>query len=114
MNVLRVNPGVEFLTIAPGGFAILASLEQTAQLVGHDIVITSACDGKHSGPDDPHHRGMAYDIRTHDVPDKTDLLETLESILADYGADRFYAFIEDPGTDNEHIHVQVKKGTEYP
>jgi hypothetical protein len=26
----------------------------------------------------------------------------------------FYAFLEAPGTANEHIHVQVRKGTQYP
>jgi hypothetical protein len=30
------------------------------------------------------------------------------------GWDRFYGFLESPGTDNEHFHVQVKKGTVYP
>jgi hypothetical protein len=108
--VVRVKPGVLFTVIAPGGFEILSALTMAAGTAGHDLTITSACDGEHSGPDDPHHRGEAYDIRTHDLPDKTAVLEDIIQLL---GA-RFYAFLEDPDTDNEHIHAQVAKGTTYP
>ena len=117
MNVVRVKPGVLFTVIAPGGFAILSALEYSAAELGEDITITSACDGEHSGPDDPHHKGEAYDVRTHDLmttEQKEDLLVAVENELATRKVHGFYAFIEDPGTDNEHIHVQVAKGTTYP
>ena len=108
--VVRVKPGVEFTTIAPGGFAMLAAFEYTADKISHDLTITSACDGNHSGPTDPHHRGEAYDVRTHDLPDKNLALTTIQTYLGE----RFYAFLEDPDTENEHIHCQVRKGTVYP
>ena len=107
---VRVKPGVEFAVIAPGGFVILAAIQETAISLSHDLTITSGTDGEHSGPNDPHHRGEAYDIRTHDLLDKSAALDKIESILGD----KFFAFLEDPGTDNEHIHAQVKKGTTYP
>jgi hypothetical protein len=109
--VLRVKPGVEFQVIAPGGFRILAALDMAAQALNHDITITSGTDGQHSGPDDPHHRGEAYDVRTHDLPDKQALLNELNDLL---GTTAFYAFIEDAGTENEHIHCQVTRGTVFP
>lgn len=108
--VVRVKPGVQFTLIAPGGFRILAALNYTVDKIAHDLTVTSACDGEHSGPDDPHHRGEAYDIRTHDLPDKHLALASIQEFLGD----RFYAFLEDPDTDNEHIHAQVRKGTVYP
>jgi hypothetical protein len=113
MNLVTVKPGVLFTVIAPGGFVILSAIQQCAERLALDLVITSACDGEHSGPADPHHRGEAYDIRTHNfTPDqKSGVLANLMSTL---GWDRFYGFLESPGTDNEHIHVQVKKGTTYP
>lgn len=117
MNVVRVKPGVLFTVIAPGGFAILAALDYAAFVLDEDITITSACDGEHSGPDDPHHKGEAYDIRTHDLmseEQKEDLLEAVQNELNGHGVGKFYSFIEDPGTPNEHIHVQVAKGTTYP
>lgn len=112
-GVLRVKDGVEFTTIAPGGFRILQALNLTANITGHDLFITSACDGCHSGLLDPHHRGEAFDIRTHDftTDEKLAVLDTLRSQLT---PGRFYAFLEAPNTDNEHIHVQVTKGTTYP
>jgi hypothetical protein len=113
MSVVRVKDGIEFTMIAPGGFRILSAIDQIAAKIGMDLTITSACDGEHSGPNDPHHRGEAYDVRSHDFPDaeKTDFLNSVMTIL---GWDRFFGFLEAPGTDNEHFHFQVKKGTVYP
>jgi hypothetical protein len=113
MGVLRIKNGVEFTTIAPGGFRILAALDQAAKLSTVDLWITSACDGEHSGPADPHPKGEAYDVRTHDLEParKNGLVKFVMSIL---GFERFYGFLEDAGTPNEHAHFQVKKGTEYP
>jgi hypothetical protein len=110
--VVRTKPGVSFSIIAPGGFRILSAIDQTAQKLNCDLTITSACDGTHSGPNDPHHRGEAYDVRTHDfsAEQKQLVLAQLITILGD----RFYVFLESPGSDNEHIHAQVRKGTVYP
>ncbi len=111
--VVRTKAAVLFTLIAPGGFRILSAIDQTAQKLDCDLIITSACDGTHSGPDDPHHRGEAYDIRSHDLSteQKDRVLAQIMTIL---GWDHFYGFLEAPGTDNEHFHVQVKKGTVYP
>jgi hypothetical protein len=112
-RVLRVKEGVQFTVIAPGGFRILEALSCCARKLGIDLTITSACDGTHSGPTDPHHRGEAYDVRTHDMSGdlKPVILNALGALLP---TSNFYAFLEAPGTANEHIHVQVRKGTQYP
>jgi hypothetical protein len=112
-GVVRVKEGVLFTVIAPAGFRILSAIDQTAASMGRDLTITSACDGMHSGPDDPHKTGEAYDVRTQDLPDdqKTVLLHGIISTL---GWTYFYAFLEDAGTINEHLHCQRKKGTVYP
>lgn len=112
MGCTYFKSGVLFTVIAPGGFRILSAIDQTAALLDLDLVITSACDGTHSGPTDPHHRGEAYDVRSHDLePDVKDkVLATLIKILGP----EFYVFLESPGTDNEHFHGQVRKGTTYP
>lgn len=108
---VRVKLGVLFTIIAPAGFHILSALDMIARQAGHDLTITSACDGEHSGPDDPHKRGEAYDIRTHDLMDKDYILSRIQLVL---GEDRFFAFLEDPNSENEHIHCQLKKGVLYP
>jgi hypothetical protein len=110
---IRAKTGVLFTVIAPGGFHILSAIDQVATKLDCDLVITSACDGEHSGPDDPHHRGEAYDVRSHDFSQaQKDLV--LAQAMNILGRDRFFGFIEAPSTDNEHFHIQVAKGAVYP
>ena len=130
-GVVRVKDGVQFTTIAPAWFALLAALTTAARLCRMDLTITSACDGAHSGPDDPHHRGEAYDVRTHDYSDAvTDALlyHVLELLRPPGEAQatpvpgtprslalaQWFGFIESPGTSNEHLHVQLRRGRVYP
>ena len=113
-GVVRLKDGVQFSTIAPAGFRILSAIDQCAAALNINLVITSACDGEHSGPADPHHTGEAYDVRTHDFPNDALKKQVLDSIMWKLGWDQFYGFLEAPGTSNEHIHVQRKKGTVYP
>ena len=111
--VVRTKPGVLFTVIASGGFRILSAIDQTAQKLNCDLVITSACDGIHSGLNDPHHRGEAYDVRTHDFSfDQKQLI--LAQIMTLLGREHFFGFLESPGSDNEHFHFQVRRGTVYP
>jgi hypothetical protein len=106
----RVMPDGEIRNLAPGGIALLSALDLTAKEIEHDLTVTSALDGTHSGPDDPHLHGNALDIRTHDLPDPEHALQTL---IVQLGP-RFYAFMEDAESDNAHIHCQVARGTVYP
>jgi hypothetical protein len=114
LSVLRVKSGVLFTVIAPGGFRILSAIDQAcAKLNIGDFVVSSACDGVHSGPADPHHDGNAYDLRSHDfTADQKDVI--LANVMTTLGWDRFYGFLESPGTDDEHFHFQTKKGVPYP
>jgi hypothetical protein len=111
MALLLTKPGVEFTVIAPAGFQILWALQEIARDGNQDLTITSACDGLHSGVDDPHHRGEAYDLRCHDFPDPALLLQDVQHVL---GTGTFFSFIEDEGTPEEHIHIQLRKGMSYP
>lgn len=112
-GVVLVKDGVQFTKIAPGGFRILSAIDYAALTLSVNLTITSACDGTHSGPNDPHLRGEAYDVRSHDfdVVEKKDVLDT---IMAQLGFSEFYGFLEAPDTENEHFHFQVKRGTIYP
>lgn len=111
MNCVRVKPGVEFGELTTAGIHMLSALDMIARQNKHDITVTSARDGDHSGPDDPHKKGNAFDVRTHDLPDKEVVLQSLKSYL---GTEKFYAFLESSNTENEHIHVQLAKLAEYP
>jgi hypothetical protein len=128
---VRVKGGVQFTLISPAGFRILAAVERAARVLRLTLVITSACDGAHSGPADPHHRGDAFDIRTHDWAEalKDGVLRFIIQELNDDGpagilpvpgiprslaTSRYFGFIEQPGTPNEHIHVQLRHNATYP
>lgn len=108
---VHTKPGCQFAVIAPAGFHILAAIDNIAQWDLLTVTITSGTDGTHGtaatpGETDPHYRGEAYDIRTHDLPDPHDFLAKLQQELGE----RFYAFIEFEGQPDEHIHVQLKTG----
>ena len=111
MAVVKVKEGVTAI-LSPAGIRLLGVLDTVARLLGRDITITSGSDGEHSGPDDPHHKGNAYDIRTHDDFDKQQLVVTIENKLAEISPGRYYVFIEDEGSTNEHIHAQLRHGLE--
>jgi hypothetical protein len=111
MGRVLIKPGVEFAVIRPAGARILEVLRQVTRELSFDVTITSATEGQHSGPNDPHHKGEAYDLRTKTLTEdqKRELLSKLVSRLGP----RFFAFLEAPGTPNEHIHVQRRRNTVY-
>ncbi len=111
MFVVRALPSAKFSLVTPGSFRIFFALQMAAALFQQDVIITSACDGIHSGPDDPHKWGRAYDIRTHGWVNPDGLLNT---VMDNLDKCYFYGFLEDVGTPNEHLHVQVRHGVEYP
>ena len=112
MGIVTIKEGALFETIAPGGFVLLHAIQSAADSLSVDLTITSGTDGTHSGLADPHHRGEAYDLRVHDFP--ADLQQKILEHIQEIAGPSFFAFIEDPGTSNLHIHCQVRKGTKYP
>lgn len=113
VGAVRVKEGVLFSVIAPGGFRILQAIEVTARKLGQDLWITSACDGEHSGPQDPHHCGEAYDVRSHDFDERFKPV-VLNAFLSILPPEQFYCFLENAGLQDEHYHLQVRKNTTYP
>ena len=112
MGRLLVKPGVEFgESLAPAGARILETLKELARGYSFNITITSARDGQHSGPADPHHSGEAFDLRVKGL-NSAQIALLLNDLRAGLGP-AFYSFHEAPGTANAHIHVQRAKGTTY-
>ncbi len=125
---VRTKEGVAFTVIAPAGFRILSAIDQTALTLDLDLMITSACDGEHSGPDDPHHSGNAIDIRLHDfsLQQQQDIVRLIMEDLAITPSDIptrvgggwatmcFFGQIEGAGTNNLHAHIQLRKGCTWP
>jgi hypothetical protein len=119
---MRAETGVQFTTISSAGFRLLGALDAAERKLGIELVITSACDGDHSGPLDPHHLGQAYDVRSHDFTDKDLVLLTVlnqfghpvPAATGGYITAKFFGWLEQVGTPNEHFHFQLRHGVEYP
>lgn len=118
---IKVADGVQFSTIAPAGFEILRALATVSNSSGVDLTITSGTDGVHSGPSDPHHSGCAYDVRSHDLTNKQDVLTAVMQELGQpsassggYVTPLFFGWIENLNAPNEHIHIQLRHGKTYP
>ena len=120
-GVVLVKEGVQFTRIAPGGFRLLAAIEHTARELDHDLTVTCACEGHE--PTDPHPQGKAYDIRISDLAPQQPH-QVLQAVLNDvqigaldevtpvskgFATMHFYGQIE-----VDHIHVQQRRGVEYP
>jgi hypothetical protein len=110
--MIKVKLGVEFTVVAPAGLVILQALKRASKYLLMDFTITSACDGDHSGPTDPHKTGEAYDVRSHDF-DLASKDYILDVIMRGLDPKAFYGFLESPGTGNEHWHFQRRKGTTF-
>lgn len=110
--MVKVKDGVAFTVVAPAGVLILVAMRLASTRLGVDLTITSACDGDHSGPTDPHKLGEAYDVRSHDLEPEM-RAKVVDAVMTELGRDRFFGFLEAPGTSNEHFHFQRRKGTTF-
>lgn len=79
--------------------------------LGPDITVTSINDSTH-GQGSRHYTNEAMDVRCHDLS-RIDKHLFQEQIRAELG-DKFTVLLEDEGTPNEHLHLQVKKNGTYP
>jgi hypothetical protein len=122
---LRHTKDTEFERIAPGGFRILSALDHATQVIGRDLWITAGTNDHTTGR---HPLGEAFDVRTKDLPGQT-IVRLVQVLRATLGA-RFAVLYEtpiapkdpallaiatvNPKASGEHVHVQVRKNTDYP
>lgn len=83
-----------------------------------DLVITSANDSVHR-EGSRHYTDEALDLRTHNFEPSHMNKHAFSTLLASHLNahpildNHFTVILEDEGTDNEHIHAQVKKSMEF-
>lgn len=125
MSYVTTKPGVQFATIAPAGFAILAALDKLAFFLPAPLVITSGTDF-HTAPD-PHATGNAYDVSVAGFD--AALIVALYHRLQAYLSAQFTVLYEvpappldptlgaiayvNPHATAPHFHVQLKNGVTY-
>jgi hypothetical protein len=101
---------VKFAHIAPAGFRILGALELVSRTLQVDLTISAGTDGLHA-KNSRHYTGEAYDVRTRGI-DAPMLQAIIEMLKLELGP-RFTVLYEDPGTANQHLHLQPLKGSTY-
>jgi hypothetical protein len=76
-----------------------------------DLVVTSCNDGTHK-PGSRHYTNEAMDVRSKNFKsnkEKRDFVNALQTYLGS----KYTVLFESEGMDNEHFHIQVKKGISY-
>lgn len=109
--MLAFKPDVRLDCSSPAITHILYHLAKTAKELELTIRITSGNDSHHLG-ESKHYTNQAIDIGTHEFSDK--MKDNLFDTLYTKFFPKFTVLFENRNTENEHIHIQVKKGTSYP
>ena len=99
-----IKEGVIFRTLRPEVRRIIDIGEIIFDLLGVDLVITSANDGKHS-PESLHYSGLALDMRIKHIGKVEDKKRAATFLTLALGDD-YDVVLESLGKPNEHIHVE--------
>lgn len=73
-----------------------------------ELMITSVNDSTHM-ENSKHYIDKALDLRSHNFKDSIIKHQFVGRLQFELG-DKFTVLLEDEGTDNEHFHIQVRKG----
>lgn len=113
--MVTVKPSVRFKRFTPALMTLLNTLYacDLGKLLDQpdDLVITSANDSTHLATS-KHYEDAALDIRSKSFPNlaaKRAFRAHLETQLGP----KFRVLLEGVGTENEHLHAQVRKGATF-
>lgn len=128
MFVVTWKAGARWDVPTSAGVHILGALDRAAPVCRTTLEITSGTDGTHSGPDDPHKRGVAFDVSVHGF--SPGLVVQVKTYLEQILGSLFTVLYECPSTPTEpqlapialvnpqasapHFHIQPKRGTVWP
>ena len=103
--MIRYKDGIILEGLRSQITGLLVKMDVIMHEHGCDLVITCGLDGHPE--DDPHSHGFAVDCRSHDLPigDRSNVRDE----IADMAGPDYTVLLENPGGDNEHIHVQYRK-----
>lgn len=120
-----IKDGVRIDPLTPALARLIAVVDDCARTLGRSLTITCGREGHPA--DDPHSRGAALDLRSSGLPDA--ILLTLHQQLRDRLGSAFTVLYEvktkpagvlgsiayvNPDATAAHLHLQVRKGTEWP
>lgn len=100
MGAIKVKAGVYPFRLC----VIIAAVANVAKDLPHDVVITSANDGKHM-KGSKHYSYEALDIRTKNFPSAAAKRTFAEAVGKRLGAS-YQLILESEGLTNEHLHIE--------
>lgn len=110
-HTVSFKPSVRIRVFTPALEKILSSM-RVVEAGPENLVVTSINDSDH-GKISRHYVDEAVDIRSKNFPTGAEKKQFLLEMRKLLGA-KFYIFLEDEATSNEHFHVQVRIGQVYP
>lgn len=96
---MKLKPGVKVTGVSPEIAVALQVAEGVYRELGHELVVTSLLDGKHS-PRSLHYVGRAFDCRTREMP--PDVQNRLVARLREALGAEFDVVLE-----SDHAHVEL-------
>lgn len=115
--IITKDNTVRFKKFSPALMTILNALytinEQKIKDLPVDFVITSANDSTSHSAKSKHYEDKALDIRSKNFSTKSSKMFFI-SRLQEFLGPSFTIILENDGKVNEHFHIQVKKGEDFP
>lgn len=110
--MLTTKDTVRFKTFTPALLHMLRVLLRASDMYfevpARELVVTSANDSTHTKLS-KHYTNEALDVRSKSFRTLREKQAFADKLRADLG-DQFTVLLEHEGTDNEHFHLQVRKG----
>lgn len=95
-----LKPGVNPMGMRPEILIAAIIANEVYAVYGHNLVITSIADGKHS-KESYHYKGLAIDLRTHYFKDKAEIEAVAKDIRERLGP------LYDVVIEDDHIHIEL-------
>jgi hypothetical protein len=115
--VITKNSTVHFKRFTPAMMSMLNVLyalnQQQIPDFPEDFVITSANDSTSHSVKSKHYEDKAIDVRSKNFKTRTAKFLFINRVQHILGP-KFTALLENHGTANEHFHIQVKRGENFP
>jgi hypothetical protein len=105
--MINCKPSVRFTVLRREMWKVFPIIEEIWQRKA--TVATITCGTEAHGQDDPHTQGFAIDVRSKNLPSDEIRHEVLYELRSSLGED-YTVLLEYEGQDNEHYHIQIKKG----
>jgi len=105
--MLRCKASVRFKVLRKEVWSLFPIIE--AIFIEHLAGAVITCGTEAHGENDPHTNGYALDIRSKNLSSSTVKHTILSQLRAATGPD-YTVLLESEGLENEHFHLQIRKG----